>query len=149
MVRAVAQRVRSASVTVGDEIVGRIDRGLAILIGVEKGDTDADVDRVADKLAVLRVFEDAAGKMNLSASDVGGSMLVVSQFTLLGDVRKGRRPSFVRAAEPESGRRLYERFAERLRSHGYRVEQGRFGASMIVSLENEGPVTLILDSTEL
>lgn len=149
MVRVVAQRVLSASVTVDHTVVGAIERGLALLVGIEESDDDSDVDRVADKVAVLRVFEDERGKMNLSTSEVGGSMLVVSQFTLYGDVRKGRRPSFVRAARPEKGDSLYQRFAERLRSHGYPVSTGVFGAHMLVSLQNDGPVTIILDSADL
>src|SRR5207302_249331 len=121
MVRAVAQRVRSGSVTVGDREIGRIGRGLMILVGIRQGDDENAVDRVADKLAVLRVFEDDAGKMNLSTADVGGEMLVVSQFTLYANLHKGRRPSFIEAASPELGLRLYERLADRLASHGYTV----------------------------
>jgi D-aminoacyl-tRNA deacylase len=149
MVRVVAQRVRSASVTVEGTIVGAIDRGLMLLVGIEESDEVNDVDRVADKVAVIRVFEDHNEKMNLSTSDIGGAMLVVSQFTLYADVRKGRRPSFIRAARPEKGRLLYERFVERLRGHGYLVAQGIFGSKMLVAIENDGPVTIILDSAEL
>lgn len=149
MARVVIQRVRSASVSVGGEIVGAIDLGLAILVGIREGDSDALVDRLADKTAALRIFEDAAGKMNLSTSDVGGAMLAVSQFTLYGDVRKGRRPSFILAARPEEGERLYERFCQRLTAHGHRVERGRFGAHMLMTLENDGPVTIIIDSEDL
>lgn len=149
MVRVVAQRVRQASVSVDGTIVGSIDRGLALLVGIEEADAVADADRVADKLAVLRIFADAAGKMNLSTSDVGGSMLVISQFTLYADMRKGRRPSFIRAARPEKGKQLYERVIERLRSHGYQVASGEFGAEMLVSLVNDGPLTIVLDSAEL
>ncbi len=149
MVRVVAQRVRSASVRVDGSTVGSIGRGLAILVGIRQGDDKAAVERVADKVAVLRVFEDENGKMNLSTADVGGAMLVVSQFTLYADVRKGRRPSFIQAANPELGERLYEHFASRLESHGYAVERGRFAAHMLVSLENDGPVTIVLDSEEL
>jgi D-tyrosyl-tRNA(Tyr) deacylase len=147
--RVVAQRVRSASVTVDDTVVGAIERGLALLVGIEEADEGPEVDRVADKVAVMRVFEDEDGKMNLSTSDIGGSMLAVSQFTLYGDVRKGRRPSFIRAARPEKGNALYQRFVDRLRSHGYAVSVGIFGARMLVALENDGPVTIILDSADL
>lgn len=149
MVRVVAQRVRSASVAVDGSNVASIGRGLAVLVGIRRGDQDQAVDRVADKLAVMRVFEDGAGKMNLSAADVGGSMLVVSQFTLYGDLRKGRRPSFIEAADPETGRAMYERFAQRLAEHGYPVQCGEFGAHMVVSLENDGPVTIVLDDEDL
>jgi D-aminoacyl-tRNA deacylase len=149
MARVVAQRVRAASVSINGEVVGAIDRGLALLVGIRAGDTERDVERLADKLAVLRIFEDADGKMNLSAKDAGGAMLVVSQFTLYADMRKGRRPSFIQAADAQLGERLYELFASSLASHGYRVERGRFGAHMLVSLENDGPVTIILDSEEL
>lgn len=143
------QRVRSASVSVGDEVVGKIGVGLAILVGIGRDDDQASMDRLADKVAVIRIFEDGAGKMNLSAADLGGQMLVVSQFTLYGDLRRGRRPSFVLAADPQRGEELYEHFAARLRSHGYHVECGRFGAEMLVTIENDGPVTIVLDSTQL
>lgn len=149
MVRAVAQRVRRGSVTVAGREIARIERGLVILIGIRDGDDEQAVNRVADKVAVMRVFEDSEGKMNLSAADVDGSMLVVSQFTLYGDLRKGRRPSFIDAAGPNEGRRLYELFAARLESHGFPVERGQFGAHMLVDLENDGPVTIILDSDAL
>jgi D-aminoacyl-tRNA deacylase len=145
MVRVVAQRVRSGSVTVGEELEGSIGVGLVVLVGIRRGDDEAAVDRIADKLALLRIFNDTGGKMNLSAAEVDGQMLVVSQFTLYADLRKGRRPSFMEAAEPEVGERLYERFIERLRAHGYIVETGVFGAEMLVSLENDGPVTIVLD----
>lgn len=149
MVRAVAQRVRSGSVSVEGKEVARIGPGLVILVGIAQDDDDLSVDRVADKVAVLRVFEDPDGKMNLSAAEAGGSMLVVSQFTLYADVRKGRRPSFVQTAGPELGRALYERFADRLAGHGYEVQCGRFGDHMLVEIENDGPVTIILDSDAL
>lgn len=149
MVRAIAQRVRSGSVSVDGEELARIEKGLVILVGIREGDDERAVERVADKVAVMRVFEDQAGKMNLSTADVGGSMLVISQFTLYGDLRKGRRPSFVDAAEPVSGKRLYEHFAQRIASHGYHVGCGEFGAHMLVSIENDGPVTIILDSDAL
>lgn len=149
MTRVVAQRVRSASVAVDGEVLGRIDGGLLLLIGIHRDDSEEIVDRVADKVAALRVFGDDQGKMNLSAAEAGGSMLAVSQFTLYGDLRRGRRPSFIEAAGPELGERLYERFNRRLREHGYLVECGRFGAHMVVSLDNDGPVTIILDSREM
>jgi len=143
---AVVQRVSRASVTVQGRVTGRIGRGLLILLGVAKGDTDRDADFLAAKAAGLRIFADDQGKMNLAASDVGGDMLVVSQFTLCGDCRKGRRPSFERAAGPAEAERLYDYFCGRLRQHGYRVETGVFGAMMDVELVNDGPVTLILES---
>jgi D-aminoacyl-tRNA deacylase len=149
LVRIVAQRVNTASVAVHGEVLGAIDRGLAILVGIREGDDDNAVDRVADKVAVMRIFEDNEGKMNRCTADVNGAMLVVSQFTLFADLRKGRRPSFIHAAAPELGERLYIRFGERLASHGYHVEWGRFGADMLVSIQNEGPVTIIVDSDEL
>lgn len=129
--------------------MGAIGPGLALLVGIRDGDDEAAVDRVADKIAVLRMFEDEAGKMNRSAADIGGSMLVVSQFTLYADVRKGRRPSFIGAANPETGRALYEHFAQRLARHGYEVQCGRFGAHMAVQIVNDGPVTIVLDSEGL
>jgi D-tyrosyl-tRNA(Tyr) deacylase len=146
MARAVAQRAQSGSVETGGSVIGSIGRGLVVLIGIRRGDDERAVDRVADKLAVLRIFEDDEGKMNRSCADVGGSMLVVSQFTLYADARKGRRPSFIDAADPEEGRRLCEHFVRRLESHGYHVECGEFGAEMLVRIENDGPVTIILDS---
>jgi len=149
MVRVVAQRVSSASVSVEGKIVGSIGAGLALLVGIRQGDGEEETDRVADKIAVLRIFEDDAGKMNLSAADVNGSMLVVSQFTLYADLRKGRRPSFIQAAAPERGEALYERFAARLVDHGYHVERGQFGSHMAVELVNDGPVTVVVDSGEL
>jgi D-tyrosyl-tRNA(Tyr) deacylase len=136
-------------VSVDGRLVGSIGRGLAVLVGIREDDDEETVERVADKLASLRIFADEAGKMNLSASAVGGAMLVVSQFTLYADVRKGRRPSFTEAAGPERGRALYEHFAARLASHGYQVERGEFGAHMLVAIENDGPVTIVLDSREL
>jgi D-tyrosyl-tRNA(Tyr) deacylase len=149
MTRVVAQRVNSASVTVDAAVVGAIERGLVLLVGIREGDDEAAVERVADKVAVMRIFEDEAGKMNLSTADVGGAMLAISQFTLFADLRKGRRPSFIHAAGPDEGLRLYEHFCTRLASHGYVVERGRFGAHMEVSLINNGPVTIVLDSNEL
>ena len=144
--RAVVQRVSSASVKVDDEIVGQIDRGFLVLLGVGTDDADADAVMLAEKIARLRVFEDEAGKMNLSLSDVDGRMLVVSQFTLFGDCRKGRRPSFIEAARPEKAELLYETFVAEVRGQGIQVETGRFQTHMDVSLVNDGPVTLLLDS---
>ncbi|MFZ5927898.1 MAG: D-aminoacyl-tRNA deacylase [Acidobacteriota bacterium] len=146
--RAVLQRVSQASVTVGGEVVGRIGPGLLVLLGVGKGDTDQDAEALARKIVELRVFQDGAGKMNLSLKEAGGSLLVVSQFTLYGDTRKGRRPSFDLAAPPEEARRLYERFVEAARALGVEVATGVFQAMMSVSLVNEGPVTLLVESRD-
>ncbi|REJ36192.1 MAG: D-tyrosyl-tRNA(Tyr) deacylase [Bacillota bacterium] len=146
--RAVIQRVRSANVQVDGQVVGRIGRGLLVLLGVGQGDGEADAVFMADKVARLRIFEDDQGKMNLAPADVGAEFLVVSQFTLYGDIRKGRRPSFTEAAPPERARELYERFLELLRARGFRVESGIFGAKMLVQLENDGPVTLWFDTAE-
>jgi len=144
--RAVIQRVSSAQVTVAGSVVGQIASGLLVLLGVAEDDTQDDVIYLAGKTASLRVFEDADGKMNLSVKSVGGEVLVVSQFTLLGDCRKGRRPSFVRAARPEQGDALYQSFVAELRGQGLHVETGRFQEHMAVALVNDGPVTLLLDS---
>ena len=144
--RAVVQRVTEASVTVGDETTGRIGAGLLILLGVAAEDTQRDVIWLAGKVAGLRVFEDPGGRMNLALNDIGGSVLVVSQFTLLGDCRKGRRPSFVAAAPPQIADQLYQSFVAELRGSGVSVETGRFRAEMQVKLVNDGPVTLLLDS---
>lgn len=144
--RAVVQRVSRASVTVQNDVVGRIHRGFLILLGVAEQDTQNDVIWLAAKVAGLRVFEDADGKMNLSLSDVNGSALVVSQFTLMGDCRKGRRPSFVAAARPEKADSLYQSFVAELRGHGVPTETGTFQAHMDVELVNDGPVTLLLES---
>ena len=146
--RIVVQRVASASVTVGGETVGEIGRGLLLLVGVTHDDTEADAKWMADKIAGLRIFEDEAGKMNRSVLDVGGGVLSVSQFTLYGDCRKGRRPNFMEAARPEQAEPLYETLNRYLREHGLHVETGRFGAMMQVSLVNDGPVTLILDTRD-
>lgn len=144
--RAVVQRVRSASVRVGEKEISRIGSGLAVLLGVEKGDAAKDVNYLAEKLANLRVFEDTAGKMNLSVLDVGGEALVVSQFTLLGDCKKGRRPGFDRAAPPQDADMLYNDFVVMLRACGVPVQTGQFQAKMLFAIENDGPVTLILDT---
>lgn len=147
--RVVAQRVREASVEVDGEVVGAIGRGLMLLVGCGAGDGEADTDYLADKVADLRIFEDDAGKMNLSALDIGGEILVVSQFTLYGDCRKGRRPSFTGALAPEAAEALIVRMIERLSAMGLVVAQGRFGAKMAVSLVNDGPVTLLLDTEHI
>jgi D-tyrosyl-tRNA(Tyr) deacylase len=144
--RLVIQRVARAAVRVGEETVGEIERGAAVLVGIAADDGEQVVDRMADKLAGLRYFEDAEGRTNLSLADAGGSFLVVSQFTLLADLRHGRRPGFTPAAPPEVAEPLVERFVARLRSLGFEVATGRFGASMRVELVNDGPFTLLLDS---
>jgi D-tyrosyl-tRNA(Tyr) deacylase len=144
--RAVVQRVSRAKVTVNDWIAGEIGMGLLVLLGVGQEDIESDVIYLVEKIAGLRIFEDADGKMNLSVIDVAGSVLAVSQFTLYGDVRRGKRPSFDAAARPDSARRLYELFVERIRATGVRCETGRFQEMMQVELVNEGPVTILLDS---
>ncbi len=144
--RACVQRVSRAEVTIAGESVGQIKRGLLVLLGVAVGDTDDDAKQMAQKIVELRVFEDDAGKMNRSLSEAAGAMLVVSQFTLLGDCRKGRRPSFIEAALPEEAQRLYELFVTKVQNRGIHVETGRFREHMEVSLVNDGPVTLLLDS---
>lgn len=144
--RAVIQRVERASVSVEGEIRGQIGAGFLVLIGVEEGDGDADFRYIAEKVPNLRVFEDEQGKMNRSLLDVGGELLAVSQFTLLGDARGGRRPSFITAARPETADPMYERLVADWRARGIRVETGVFGAHMKVSLVNDGPVTILLDS---
>jgi D-tyrosyl-tRNA(Tyr) deacylase len=144
--RAVLQRVGRCSVTEESREIGRIDSGLLVYLGIGREDTRADVRFIADKVLNTRVFQDAAGKMNLSVMDAGGSVLVVSQFTLYGDVREGRRPSFTEAAAPEKARELYEEVISELRSRGVAVEHGRFAARMDVTYTNEGPVTILVDS---
>jgi len=147
--RAVVQRVSKASVTVDDVITGEIGLGLLVLVGVSTTDTIEDAEYLADKIAGLRIFEDADGKMNRSVIDAGGAVLAVSQFTLYGDVRRGRRPSFDDAARPERARELYDLFVAQIRARGLRCETGQFQAIMSVSLVNEGPVTVLLDSSKL
>jgi D-tyrosyl-tRNA(Tyr) deacylase len=144
--KVVVQRVKHASVTVDGQVVGQIGRGLMLLIGIADTDTEEDIEFVANKCLNLRIFEDEAGKMNRSLLEVGGEILAISQFTLLGDTRKGRRPSFVHAAPPEKGNDFYQKFVERLRRSGVKVETGIFGAMMDVDLLNYGPVTLIVES---
>jgi D-tyrosyl-tRNA(Tyr) deacylase len=145
-VRAVIQRVNEASVTVDQQTVGAIGQGLMVLLGVAQGDTSQEAKSLAEKTAGLRIFEDDAGKMNRSVEEIGGSLLVVSQFTLLGDCRKGRRPGFTDAAPPELADQLYEEYVAALRSRGVNVATGVFRADMQVALVNDGPVTMLLDS---
>ena len=144
--RAVAQRVSRAKVTVNGWTSGEIGLGLLVLLGVGREDDESDVEYLAEKIAGLRIFQDKDGKMNLSVQDVGGSILAVSQFTLYGDVRRGKRPSFDDAAPPDQARRLYESFVQKLQAAGLRCETGRFQEMMQVELVNEGPVTILLDS---
>ncbi len=144
--RAVVQRVTAASVTVDGVVVGAIESGLAVLLGAEEGDTDADLKYTHDKILNLRIFPDQDDKMNLSLLDTGGQLLVVSQFTLLGDCRKGRRPSFVKAMEPVGAEAMIDRFVDLARGNGVTVATGTFRAHMIVNFENDGPVTVLIDS---
>ena len=146
--RACIQRVNEASVTVAGTVVGEIGRGLVVLLGVGQRDTQEDARYLADRVAGLRVFEDHEGKMNRSLQDIGGAVLAISQFTLYGDCRKGRRPSFTRAAPPELAETLYETFVAAVGVQGIRVETGQFRANMSVALVNDGPVTLLLDSSK-
>lgn len=147
--RAVIQRVRRSSVTVDERVTGEIGHGLMVLLGVEEKDTEKDLDYMVDKIPNLRIFEDADGKMNLSLLDVGGELLVVSQFTLLGDARKGRRPGFTDAARPEVANAMYETLVSRIAALGVKVETGQFQAHMMVDILNDGPVTILLDSHKL
>ncbi len=147
--RAVVQRVSRAQVTVADELTGAVNKGLLVLVGVTEGDTEKDAQYLADKVTGLRIFEDENGKMNLSVKDVGGEILSVSQFTLYGDCRKGKRPSFDKAARPEAANLLYEKFNELCRQQGVQVETGVFRSHMQVELVNDGPVTILLDSSKL
>jgi len=147
--RAVIQRVRRAQVTVDGRVVGQIGSGLLVLLGIGKGDSAETAGYLAEKTANLRIFDDAGGKMNVSALESGEAALVVSQFTLYGDVRRGRRPAFERAAPPQEAKDIYEQYVIRLRSFGIRVETGIFQAHMVLELENDGPVTILLDSEKL
>ncbi len=144
--RAVVQRVSYGKVTVEGEITGEIQKGLVVLLGVSHDDTDADIKYLADKIVNLRIFEDRDGKMNISLMDVGGQLLIVSQFTLYGDCRRGKRPSYVKAARPEAAEGMYNRFVDVLKGYGIKVETGKFQAMMSVEICNEGPVTILLDS---
>jgi D-aminoacyl-tRNA deacylase len=143
--RVILQRVSQASVTIGGRVAGAIEQGFCLLVGFTHGDTPAEVEWMAEKVVGLRVFSDAEGKMNLALADVGGALLVISQFTLYGDAAKGRRPSFIDAARPEVAIPLYEAFLRSLRGKGIRVESGEFGADMLVQIHNDGPVTLVLE----
>lgn len=147
--RAVVQRVSRARVTANGDVTGEISTGLLVLLAVAQADADKDLDYMVDKICGLRVFEDSEGKMNLSVADVGGAILAVSQFTLYGDVRRGRRPSFDDAARPEQARAMYDQFVARVRAAGLRCETGRFQEMMDVELVNDGPVTILLDSTKI
>jgi len=146
--KALLQRVTRASVSLGDEEVGRIGRGLVVFLGVACGDTEREAQYLAQKIVNLRIFSDKEGKFNLSALDIGGELLLVSQFTLLADTRKGRRPSFVEAAPPAQAEELFEYFVEQTRATGLKVETGRFQQYMQVEIHNDGPVTILLDSRE-
>lgn len=147
-VRVVLQRVKEGQVTVEDEVVGKIKRGYVLLVGITHEDTEEDVAYIANKVANLRLFEDDDGKMNISVREIGGEILSISQFTLFADTRKGRRPSFTKAAKPADAKALYEQFNERLKEFGLHVETGSFGAMMDVSLINDGPVTIQIDSKD-
>ncbi len=146
--RAVIQRVKSAHVCVDNRVTGSIERGLLLFLGVGKGDSESDISSLTSKIPELRIFEDESGKFNLSLKEIGGGMLVVSQFTLYADCRKGRRPSFTEAEEPGTAKHLYEQFISRLRDQGITVRTGEFQAKMEVHLINDGPVTLLLDSRQ-
>ncbi len=147
--RAVVQRVTDAKVTVENTVTGAIEKGLMVLLGVEDGDCEKDADYIADKIAGLRIFDDEEGVMNLSVIDIGGEILSVSQFTLLADARKGKRPNYIKAARPEEAKRLYEYFNKHLEEKGLKVEKGIFQAEMLVEIHNDGPVTILLDSKKL
>lgn len=146
--RAVVQRVSSSKVTVGDRVTGQINKGILVLLGVTHEDTSKDVDYMIDKILNLRIFEDENEKMNLSLKDVGGELLVVSQFTLYGDCRKGKRPSFTNAARPDVATKLYEEFVQKAKNNDIVVGTGEFGAHMMVDLTNDGPVTILLESNK-
>ena len=147
--RAVVQRVSSSSVTVDENKLSNINKGLLVLLGVTHDDTNKDVDYLLEKIVNLRIFEDENEKMNLSLKDINGELLVVSQFTLFGDCRKGRRPNFTEAAKPELANKLYEEFIEKAKAYGINVGTGQFGAHMMVELVNDGPVTLLIDSKKI
>ncbi len=146
--KALLQRVNQASVTVDGEVVGNIGKGLVVLVGVANGDTSKDAEYLAQKTVGLRIFSDEAGKFNLSILDIKGELLIVSQFTLMADTRKGRRPSFIEAAPPEQAEALFEQFVVEARKSGLKVETGRFQQHMLVEIHNDGPVTILLDSRE-
>lgn len=146
--RAIVQRVKSSSVKVDNEVIGKIDKGLMVLLGVHVDDTEKDLDYIYRKVKGLRIFEDENDQMNLGLEDVGGELLVISQFTLYGDARKGRRPSFIDAARPDKAIPLYEKFIEKAKADGIKCETGEFGADMEVEIINDGPVTILLDSSK-
>ncbi|OGO37225.1 MAG: D-tyrosyl-tRNA(Tyr) deacylase [Chloroflexi bacterium RBG_16_57_8] len=146
--KAALQRVTQASVSVGGEVVGSVGPGLVVLVGVANGDTERDAEYLAKKAVEMRIFEDSTGKLNLSALDIKGDVLAVSQFTLLADTRKGRRPSFTDAAPPDQAKALFEKFVAAARACGLKVETGRFQQHMLVEIHNDGPVTIVLDSRE-
>jgi D-tyrosyl-tRNA(Tyr) deacylase len=146
--KALIQRVTKASVSVAGEVVGKIGQGLVVFVGIASEDTEKDVDYLVDRVAQLRIFSDAAGKFNISAMEIGGEMLLISQFTLLADTRKGRRPSFVGAAPPPQAESLFNLFVEWMRNTGLKVETGHFKQHMLVEIHNDGPVTIMLDSRE-
>lgn len=146
--KALIQRVSKASVSVDGEVVGKIGRGFVVLVGIASQDTERDIDYLVDKIAQLRIFPDKDGKFNISALEIGGEMLLISQFTLLADTRKGRRPSFVGAAPPQQAEALFNLFVDRMRRTCLKVETGRFQAHMLVEIHNDGPVTIMLDSKE-
>lgn len=147
--RAVIQRVNNASVTVSGKVIGKIGKGLLVFLGVGEGDTEADLKYIADKTVGLRIFSDTDDKMNLSVGDIGGEVLVVSQFTLYGDCRKGKRPSFTASMEPKGAEKMYEDFIKMIESNGIKTAHGEFGADMQVSILNDGPVTILLDSSKI
>ena len=147
--RAVVQRVKKSSVTVEDKITGAIGQGIMVLIGVEDGDSEKDAEYIADKICGLRIFEDDQGKMNLSVKDIAGEVLAVSQFTLLADARKGRRPSFTKAAAPDEANDLYRKVIEKISAENINVQEGVFQAEMMVEIHNDGPVTILLDSNKM
>ena len=147
--RAVVQRVKFASVKVEEKIIGKIDQGFLVLLGVGEKDNEKDLEYIYKKVTGLRVFEDENNQMNLSLEDVGGSILLVSQFTLYGDARKGRRPSFIEAAKGEKAKSMYEEFIKKAKADGFKIETGKFGADMQVELLNDGPVTILLDSSKI
>ena len=147
--RAVIQRVNNASVAVSGKVIGKIGKGLLVFLGVGEGDTEADLKYIADKTVGLRIFSDADDKMNLSVRDIGGEVLVVSQFTLYGDCRKGKRPSFSSSMEPKGAEEMYEDFIKMIESNGIKTAHGEFGADMQVSILNDGPVTILLDSSKI
>lgn len=147
--RAVVQRVKEASCRVDGEIVGKIDKGILLFLGVGQGDEDKDLNYLVDKVVGLRIFSDDEGKMNLSLEDIEGEILIISQFTLYGDVRKGKRPSFTNSAAPDLGEKFYKQFIEEVKSRGIKAETGVFGADMDIELINDGPVTILLDSEKI